>query len=327
MKKISSVIVIAVIVMAVFCGSTQAKIWKVSLDPINKGDFKQLQNANDSAAVMSGDTIHIMPSIGYYSGAIITKKMIIIGNGNFLTENTGQQVNTLPSWFLGTIRFNSGSEGSAIMGCKLEADTWVNASNISVMRNKTLAIIINSNSEKLSNIVIKQNYVVSYLSIVGANSYNVFIANNYVSQGISAGGICNGNYNGIIINNICHGLSGTNFIIKNNINITDPYTECNTLYSNNIGNSAQFGTANGNLSNVDMATVFEGTGGTESQWKLKAGSPAIGAGDGGVDCGIFGGPDPYILSDMPMIPSIYYLNTSSMPTNSIKVDAKVKSHK
>lgn len=32
---------------------------------------------------------------------------------------------------------------------------------------------------------------------------------------------------------------------------------------------------------------------TDTQWRLKAGSPAIGAGIGGIDCGMYGGATPY----------------------------------
>ena len=54
-----------------------------------------------------------------------------------------------------------------------------------------------------------------------------------------------------------------------------------------------------------MATVFVDYSGTlgksdDAKWKLKAGSPAIGAGVSGVDCGVFGGVTPYVLSGVPL---------------------------
>ena len=52
-----------------------------------------------------------------------------------------------------------------------------------------------------------------------------------------------------------------------------------------------------------MTTVFKYTGSTDGRYKLKAGSPAIGYGVGGVDCGIYGGPEPYVLSGMPTVPA------------------------
>ena len=55
------------------------------------------------------------------------------------------------------------------------------------------------------------------------------------------------------------------------------------------------------MHNVAMADVFADYEGsldfsTDGKWQLKDGSPAIGAGMDGVDCGAFGGITPYILS-------------------------------
>jgi len=59
-----------------------------------------------------------------------------------------------------------------------------------------------------------------------------------------------------------------------------------------------------------MTTVFVDLNGTlgysdDERYKLKAGSPAIGAGVSGVDCGAFGGVTPYVLSGLPPFPRIY----------------------
>ncbi|MEQ1554417.1 MAG: hypothetical protein ABL929_09580, partial [Ferruginibacter sp.] len=64
---------------------------------------------------------------------------------------------------------------------------------------------------------------------------------------------------------------------------------------------------------------------TDGQWRLKAGSPAIAAGETvlGItpDCGAYGTADPYVLSGIPPIPTIYLLtvpaaiasNATTMP--------------
>ncbi len=44
---------------------------------------------------------------------------------------------------------------------------------------------------------------------------------------------------------------------------------------------------------------------TDGKWQLKTGSPAIGAGVSGVNCGVFGGVTPYVLSGVPNLPHIY----------------------
>jgi hypothetical protein len=101
------------------------------------------------------------------------------------------------------------------------------------------------------------------------------------------------------------------------------------LISNNIANNTQFGNADGNKQNIDMATVFESTGSYDAYFKLKAGSPAIGAGYGStvqtpVDCGMFGGSTSYVLSGIPAIPSIYFFANQPVGSNSDPIDVQVK---
>ena len=103
-----------------------------------------------------------------------------------------------------------------------------------------------------------------------------------------------------------------------------------SLY-NNIGASTQFGTANGNKSSVDLSTVFVCQGGgcstysSDGMYQLKSGSVAAGAGYGGTDCGMFGGNYPYVLSGVPSVPSIYFLNVKPQG-DSMNVSVKIKSH-
>jgi hypothetical protein len=136
-------------------------------------------------------------------------------------------------------------------------------------------------------------------------------------------------------------LSGTGNIIRNNSNINSGtgFTLTNAYVANNIfGTAAQStftncviknnlfqvnqtlpGTATGNQVSVNMANVYVGgtTGSLDSRVVLKAGSPALAAGltVGAVitpDCGAFGATDPYKLSGIPNIPSIY---TFTVPTS------------
>jgi hypothetical protein len=160
----------------------------------------------------------------------------------------------------------------------------------------------------------------------------MLITNNYFSNSSNIAS----NAIAIIQNNIFGGsLSVFNSSVTNNIMLGGSFEFNNNLVSNNIGNAEQFGTANGNKSNVDMSTVFVGTGeniSTDGQWKLKQGSPAIGAGFGStpqkpVDCGIFGGTTPYVLSGLPPVPVIYFFENQPIgsSTDAIDVTIKVKS--
>jgi len=145
-----------------------------------------------------------------------------------------------------------------------------------------------------------------------------------------------------IVNNVFIGrLDVYNSIFQNNIQISGSATAGN-LFSqsasfpnvvyNNIGNLTQFGTSNGNQSSVNMTNVFAyGPGGenVDNHYRLKAGSPAIGAGISSEDCGAYGGQGAYKLSQIPAIPAIFQ---SAIPStgntgDGINIIVKSKAHK
>ncbi|MFH0882855.1 MAG: right-handed parallel beta-helix repeat-containing protein, partial [bacterium] len=69
-----------------------------------------------------------------------------------------------------------------------------------------------------------------------------------------------------------------------------------------------------------------GTGSTDSQWQLAVDSPAEGVGVGGVDCGMFGGNDPYVLSGIPPIPTIthFFAPSTASQASGLNVELKAK---
>jgi hypothetical protein len=270
-------------------------------------DYATIQAANDAA--INGDTIYIEGSTTAYASADISKRLIIIGPGYFLTENDSTQANGLEVVINGAINFNAGSSGSIIIGCVVGYIN-IGADNLTITRCNVSGFGLNVNT--VNNILIVQNYC-SSIHLPSYNMTNSIIANNIV-------GFINCNYssgplqiiNNIVTGNIYGGISVYNSSIANNIltnaSVNMPVNTGNTI-NNNIFASA--GTnANGNLYNVVMTNVFVDFSGSlkysdDAKWKLKTGSPAIGAGTGGVDCGVFGGAAPYVLSGMPNLPHIY----------------------
>lgn len=98
------------------------------------------------------------------------------------------------------------------------------------------------------------------------------------------------------------------------VTITSPVSNC--FLKNNIfrlGRAENISSVEiNNLYNIDMTTVFRTDPvSVDKVYQLAAGSPAIGAGipngSTAVDCGAFGGPNPYKLSGIPAIPTIYQL--------------------
>jgi hypothetical protein len=272
-------------------------------------DYATLQAANDNAS--DGDTIYMEGSTTAYGDADISKKLTIIGPGYFLSENDSTQANSLEAK-IGQIKFNAGSAGSVITGIVSDNYIYIYVDNIALTRCKLNSIFFNAD---IDNILVLQNYVNNILSVSGKIT-NGIISNNIVANQIS----CSSTSGPLqITNNVITYVTGGyvpinvyNSSIANNItcNSTNKINENtgNTITNNII---AAAGTnANGNQYNVVMTNVFvdfNSTLGysTDGKWQLKTGSPAIGAGVSGVNCGVFGGVSPYVLSGVPNLPHIY----------------------
>ncbi|MBN8577585.1 MAG: hypothetical protein J0L66_11630 [Cytophagales bacterium] len=292
--------------------------------------YSTLQAAHNAAA--SGDIIYMEGSGVQYAGATITKRLTIIGPVYFLGENYNTFPDLRPAEFVtfADLVFDIGSDGSILSGCS-NIEVTIKVSNVTISRNKDLTVYLTGNIP-LTGILISKNY-----SIRPYNSFskgaNITIANNFIS---STYGLNSSEISGTFINNIVvGGISLENFNVSNNIWVSGSgsatsFTNC--TFSNNIDaralvNSNAFGTTNGNQANVDKATLFVGTTGnsTDGQWKLKAGSPAIGAGFGGIDCGMFGGLDPYALSGIVAAdyPTITSFTTSGAGNSTTPLTVKI----
>ena len=295
--------------------------------------YSDIQGAHDAAS--NGDTIMLEGSPEIYSASFnFSKKLIVKGPGFFLGENPGISANKLPAT-ISTISFAEGSKGSVLIGITVDAYIYFynGSGDITIRRcylsglnwgfsNENITVSecffrssssnIGSGSYKLTNLVIWNCIFNGSISITGPGSTGEFVNNVF-------------NYNNIAIPN--------GFVMKNNILFTTEKTnvhlpDLNSFISYNISISDHFGTANNNKANVAAGSLFLGTGSSDGKWQLKAGSPAIGAGEGGIDCGAFGGLGPYILSGVPTGPVIYQLNVSSHSTtgNKLPVTIKVKSY-
>lgn len=283
---------------------------RVNNDPAADADYTTLQAANDNAS--AGDTIYIEGSPVGYDGADIDKKLIIIGPGYLLADNDSTQANSLDAKIINNLKFVAGSQGSKLMGMILSTSVTIGVNEIVITRCRVHSISI---SADINNVLITQNYVDYYITI---SSYyrltNSIISNNIIGYGITAG---SGSYPLQITNNVFRGISGSPVsvylsTISNNIFASSSKIDENTTGNNIINNIfAYAGTdGNGNKYGIAMTSVFVDFNGTlgyseDAKWILKTGSPAIGAGVSGVDCGAFGGVTPYVLSGMPPLPHIY----------------------
>ncbi len=344
MTKIFSLFIVTVLLT--FCQDAHAKIWRVNNTAAVNTNFTDLQSAVNSSSVLIGDTIHVEPSATAYAGVTITKRLVFIGNGYLLSgpgSNPGLQENTQKS-MVGAITLASGAAGTRFLGLEFVSTYLGFASGFSGNVNITYekcrsvgaaAFGVFPNST-YSNITFRKCFFTGLDH--GTNITNVTFSNFIVENCIITGN--NYRFNpslssttgNIFRNNTIKTffeVQLTGFYVANNIFITglnNTFTNCNV--KNNIFTINQTDVTQGSLSEngknlvgVSEATIIVSTGSDDGRFQLAALSPAF---NGGVDiggnkphCGAFGGNDPYKLSGIPGIPTIYSLTVpASIPSSS-----------
>lgn len=120
---------------------------------------------------------------------------------------------------------------------------------------------------------------------------------------------------------------------RNNIFVSGAYYGIGDILMYNLCNETQYPVDPpelNNQQNIDMSTVFtDYTKYIDNGYILATGSPAIGAGVNGGDCGVFSfdtGGFPYVLSGMPAIPAIYEATVQPIVGSSLPVTIKAVSH-
>lgn len=329
--------------------NAQPKIWSVSKDAAQKADYSEIQAAIDAAS--PGDYIYVYPSV-YDNGFTLGIPLVIVGPGYVLGDNPDTQVNKSPATIKGEVIIGTNTSGAVITGLNIQNKLTIQStSNIMVKRNSINAVEIKNST----NVTVKQNYIdgveftmqnglpnhaVQTVFLVGQNTSDVKLLNNFIRNpnGGDIGGVgaistaisSHELSSTLVQNNIIEGgLAGFYMNFQNNILINrgsaEFYNSC-SMY-NNIAFNSTFGTTNNNQENVAPTTLFATSLSRDGKYQLKNGSPAKGTGMDGVDCGMFGGSDPYILSGVPDVPSIYFFEApdGAGATNGLPVHIKIKS--
>ncbi|WP_179019002.1 hypothetical protein [Winogradskyella forsetii] len=303
--------------------------------------FSEIDEAIAYPNVVDGDTLHIEGSTIVYEDATITKQLVIIGPGYFLTENENVSNNTYDAK-LSRINFNSGSEFSQIIGMNIINDgltthgtIYINVNEITVKRCRIERDI--QFATQLSGAYILQNFF--------SNIYNT---NAIVSNGLTT---FIPPQDVIFNNNICQkrlvwssSSWGTGTLLECNNNIFDgPENELNLEFNtgsfqNNIlkapgitaninsgtNNNVQYNTVSlssvftGTTENLwvpSMATLFVADGTTDGNYQLQSDSTFNVVGSDGTERGAFGGIVPgnrYNLSGLGAIPVVYEVTTTGV---------------
>ncbi len=339
--------------------SASAKIWRLNnnnggtISPTVKTDFLQavtLQQAHDSAKVVSGDTIHIEQSNTSYGTLTMNKRLTLIGVGYFLNLNPNTQTNTSFNSPVSTITItNVAAAGSQLLGLRIASYVYAGVNKVKIANCWFDYVQIGSGvaTQATDSISIISCFSQGAINSAGTTALNtnIGIYNNIVvpSSGLNSAISLSQYCSGIIKNNYFHAnafpMVVSNFYVVNNMTFSNfPASYYNTfnncVIEYNIGQTATYfqnpnGTGNTtNAINNLISTNYLLVGGTSTDglYQLQSGSPAKGTGKSGVDMGAFAGDFPYALSGITNVPNIYQLSIAPIPagasTMSVTISAK-----
>ena len=358
MKTTQLLFFAALIIATLFTQQASAKIWRVNnksnydgatLYGDNLGGtpaypvFPQIDDAlkaGSNTLIAAGDTLYVEASSIPYAQADIDRKLIIIGSGYFLSQNPHVSTTT-DSSCIGQVNFNTGSEGSQIIGMSnVNSVTYpffyINVSSITIKRCYLRHTVQLANS--LSDVYIVENF---FSSTDDGNALNANATYPvYPVDLVFNNNICNKSlvWSGPIVqcnNNIFDGPANTiklqfttsdfkNNILKSLNATTNINNGTNENVSYNIGtSSSQFGTANNNLVIVSsINSIFVSSSSPDGTYQILSGSVASKSGSDGADRGAFGGvavADRYTLSGLAAIPVIYSVSTTGATSTDLPV--------
>ena len=362
MKSIRELVLLATCLC--LCQQATAKVWRVNNRSNYNGSnlwgdnyggsaaypvFAQINQAVGFGTVANGDTLHVEGSTTLYTNATITKRLVIIGTGYFLTDNPATSNTTLPSQVT-YIQFNNNSQGSFVMGMDFvnggntaDGFVYVNVNDITVKRNRLERGVRFETS--LADVYILQNFfpstIVTNALFTNGNSFFIpptgIVFNNNICQKTLTWGTpinnpgtlwpllqCNNNVFDGPDNLANPNLAFSTGEFRNNIlmptNAVVNIAASVGAVAYNIGTMpSQFGTADGNLVVPAITSLFVSSASRDGMYMIADGSQADNNGHDGADRGAFGGAAVtrrYTLSGLPNIPVIYQVTTSGVADNS-----------
>jgi len=335
-KNIAFLIIIS---LAISLNSMAQNRIRVNNTPNVDADYSDLQEAIDAAS--AGDVIYIEGTGIPHSGTYHVNKayLTLIGPGYFLALNDSTQSNTAPA-IIENLWLDEAATGAIVTGLKISGNFYVNASSAKVSRNHLYVVELAKNNA-MADLSLFQNYITHWIySYVNYNSTAGIYNNIITSTSLTIHTEDKASWN--IYNNIITSSLHSSMIImknsslKNNIifstyasnsNFIDPNPTFNNDISNNVICQTELIEFPNNVWDVAIEdVVLYNEGGPEGKYVLIDGSPAIGAGENGVDCGIFGGNTPYVFSGLPPIPHIFESNIpfSGSSSDGLPVHIKAK---
>ena len=313
-----------------------ARSWHINNQSGISADFVDINAAMSSENVVDGDTLYL--GAGCVIGSqTLSKRVTLIGTGWRYNDSP---VN--PAKINGDITVTAA--GARLLGVYVVGSCYIKASNI-VVERCFAGSEIRSGSNNLNNVKVLSCWT-PYITSNNYSSSGWEIKNNIV-KGRNSYAPVRDFYNAVVENNIIiNTYSGSSILydmdfctIRNNIMLCG----YSSSYTSNCDNSFMQGNVlsaspeyenlypgNVLINSTDESLLFNCTGTVESgeYYTLKEGSPAIGAGEGGADCGVYGGVYRFVPYGRPQhIPVIKEAVVPSIPTDGkIKVSFKIENN-
>ena len=328
-----------------------ARSWRINSSTEAKADFTSLSAALGSLEVFNGDTLYL-DSGCFVSGCEITKSVTIIGTGFNLAGSPVKEAVIGSTLTIETS--NVKVEGCVING---GVELSFQAKNVTFERCRILGVCTADYTTVNRPVKFLSCFLGKGISVSGTGN-NFVVSNNIIRgqlSGLNSATITNNvivydgddsktDYalveitnssisNNIIINTNTKYLVNkdqTVFYYKNNTikDITPEYN--NSIVRNVLSTAAEYAFPNypdNKFIGAALEDVFVMEGGIDAMYELKEGSPALGYGTNGYDCGIFSGPYPFVLSGRPrLVPYIYEATIPNQSTDGkLNITLKIKS--
>lgn len=314
--------------------TSSADILYVNNDTAFPAEYRSFDDA--FAAAVDGDTIMLAPSLTTYGDIVVIGKSIkVIGGGTSNKFATLQPKNAegldtiVDQVFIGLgeqdmtpnqpVPDFSGANGTQISSVRTRMGVWIWSDDCVFSRCETASTFsVSGDRNIITGCELAGIRVRSHLNPV-LNSTGTQFLNCVIPGGSDVNNDTTASFSHCIIGfNLTTGtpggsgtystLASTTFrhcIIAGSTNSFNSYRSEGTRLHNCLVvgtvNSAVIpphSSENNNLITTDQDSVFD------EGFVLKAGSPAIGAGEDGEDLGVFGGPTPFEWGGFPALPLI-----------------------
>lgn len=334
------------------CLSAQQTYWVSNRGDLVEVDFVSVQDAINAAS--NGDTILLYPRQVSYGVLTLDKSLHLIGAGynmdtlqqpslsyefefpssyftsvTIIAEGSGSSFQSID---MGRVNISDGATDLRIFSCYTNTMRIRDARNIQIkgcyMTGRTCPFTYRTSPGGRSICV---GGAINFLS---ANASNIIIANSILVGSESRNVPIYGRVSGLVVKNcylgfyIAYQSDVSNTMYINNISTTALGGPNSVAHNNIILSGQPTQNANGNRYGHTYTEVFGDVNDRsfDLRYELAPNSPAISTGLGGIDCGPFGGSEPYLPSGVVGRPLIYQLN---MPVelesgNDMHVNVKVK---